>query len=74
MQPAGRIGGAVPANGVKIWLFGWDFFFRRALQNVVRMMSEKVGLRDPAEDGLNFSLHECRDGVTSESSVPACVH
>ena len=35
------------------------------LQNVVRMMSEKVGLRDPAEDGLSFSLHECRDGVTS---------
>ena len=33
------------------------------------MMAEKVGLRDPAEDGLNFSLHECRDGVTSTAGA-----
>lgn len=35
------------------------------VQDVVRTMAEKIGFRNPADDCLCFSLHECRDGVTS---------
>jgi hypothetical protein len=40
-------------------------WFVDCLQDVVRTMAEKIGFRNPADDCLCFSLHECRDGVTS---------
>lgn len=40
------------------------------VQDVVRIMAEKVGLSNPADDCLNYSLHECKDGVTIERALP----
>ena len=38
------------------------------VQDVVRIMADKLGFANPADDCLNFSLHECKDeeGVISE--------
>jgi hypothetical protein len=37
------------------------------VQDVSLQMAEKLNFIDPADDSLCFSLHECRDGVTSKS-------
>jgi hypothetical protein len=36
------------------------------VQDVCRMMAEKIGFADPEDDSLAFSLNECLDGFTSE--------
>lgn len=40
-------------------------FLIRRLQTAVRIMAEKLGFRNPADDSLCFGLHLCKDGVTS---------
>lgn len=38
-------------------------------QDASEMMARKIGFADPEEDCLCFSMHECRDGVTSTRST-----
>uniref|UniRef100_A0A7S1CBC4 WW domain-containing protein n=1 Tax=Bicosoecida sp. CB-2014 TaxID=1486930 RepID=A0A7S1CBC4_9STRA len=40
------------------------------VQDVIRTMADKVGFANPADDCLNFSLHEVKDGVTIERALP----
>lgn len=37
-----------------------------SVQDVCLQMAEKLSFIDPVDDSLCFSLHECRDGVTSK--------
>lgn len=39
------------------------------VQDVIRIMADKLGFANPADDCLNCSLHEVKDGVTSKSQM-----